>query len=50
MISFSGPKHDPIFKISVSIQDSKKFLGIGRSKQVAQLNGAKNLLKELKKK
>jgi ribonuclease-3 len=49
VLSLDGPKHNPVFKISVSIQDSKKFVGVGRSKQDAQQNGAKNLLKELKK-
>lgn len=42
---FSGPKHNPTFKISVSIRKSKKFIGVGSSKQLAELNGAQKLLK-----
>lgn len=47
MISFSGPKHNPIFKISVSINESKKIIGSGRSKQQAQQDGASKLIKLL---
>ena len=43
--SSSGPRHIPIYKISVSIIGSKKFVGIGNSKQEAQQDGAKKLLK-----
>ena len=46
-ISSKGPRHKPVFKISVSIIGSKKFLGTGHSKQEAELNGAQNLLKEI---
>ena len=46
-ISSKGPRHKPIFKISVSIVGSKKFLGVGHSKHEAEQNGAKNLLKEI---
>ena len=45
LISFKGPKHNPIFKISVSIKNSKLCSGIGRSKKQAQQNAANNLLK-----
>ena len=45
LISFKGPKHNPIFKISVSIKNSKLYSGIGRSKKQAQQNAANNLLK-----
>ena len=44
-ISSKGPKHNPTFKISVSIQDSKNYNGTGKSKQEAQQDCAKNLLK-----
>jgi len=44
-INFTGPKHDPIFKIVVSISGSKKFFGYGGSKQQAEQNGATKLLK-----
>ena len=42
-----GPKHNPTFKVSVSIYGSKKFIGIGSSKQQAELNAARNLLKSI---
>ena len=41
-----GPQHKPTFKISVKIVGSKKFTGIGRSKQDAQQQAAKKLLIE----
>ena len=43
-ISSRGPRHNPTFKITVSIKGSRQFLGIGRSKQEAEQDGAKNLL------
>jgi len=46
-ISLKGPRHNPTFKISVSIPGSNKFVGAGKSKQQAELNAAKNLLKSL---
>ena len=45
LISSKGPRHKPIFKISVSISGTKKFYGTGNSKQQAELDGATNLLK-----
>ena len=45
LISSSGPKHKPIYKISVSINGSKQFIGIGGSKQQAEQNAAAKLLK-----
>ena len=47
-ISTKGPKHKPFFKISVSIEGSKRFIGNGKSKQQAELDGAYNLLKSIK--
>ncbi len=43
--SSNGPKHNPIYKISVSIIGSTEFIGTGNSKQEAQQDGAKKLLK-----
>ena len=43
-ISSVGPKHKPVYKISVSITGSKNFVGIGHSKQQAELDGAAKLL------
>ena len=45
-ISAVGPKHKPIYKISVSIAGSKNFVGSGKSKQQAEQDGAFKLLKE----
>ena len=44
-LSSKGPKHSPTFKISVVIDESKQFIGLGNSKKQAQQDGAKNLLK-----
>jgi len=44
VISSVGPRHKPIYKISVSISGSKKFVGTGKSKQQAQQDGATKLL------
>ena len=45
LVASSGPKHNPTYKISVSIRESKKFIGVGSSKQDAEQNGAAKLLK-----
>jgi len=45
LISTKGPRHNPIYKISVSIVGSKQFIGSGNSKQEAELDGAHKLLK-----
>ena len=47
LISSKGPKHNPTFKISVSIHGTKQFFGVGNSKQKAEQNGAINLLKTI---
>ena len=47
LLNSKGPKHNPIFKISVIIDGSKQFVGIGNSKQQAQQNAANNLLKSI---
>ena len=44
LINSIGPRHNPIYKISVSITASKGFVGVGNSKQEAQQDGAKKLL------
>ena len=46
--SRTGPNHNPIFKISVKIINSKKTLGTGSSKQIAQQNAARKLLSYIK--
>ena len=45
IISSSGPRHNPNYKISVSIIGSKQFIGSGNSKQQAELDAAAKLLK-----
>ncbi len=45
IISSTGPRHNPIYKISVQIINSKKFIGFGNSKQLAELDSASKLLK-----
>ena len=48
LISHEGPRHSPIFKISVSISGSKQYVGTGSSKQIAEQDGASKLLKDKK--
>ena len=45
LVNSSGPRHNPLYKISVSIVGSKIFFGRGGSKQEAELDGASKLLK-----
>ncbi len=45
LVNAKGPKHNPIFKVSVSIKNSKTFFGLGNSKKNAEQNAALNLLK-----
>jgi ribonuclease-3 len=47
IVSSSGPKHKPTYKIAVSIEGSKKVIGDGSSKQAAELDCAYKLLKDL---
>ena len=42
--SLKGSHHNPIFKVSVKIINSKKYFGEGNSKKIAQQNAAKKLL------
>jgi len=48
IVNFSGPKHKPVYKISVSIDKNNKFVGSGNSKQEAEQSGAFKLLNNLK--
>ena len=45
LVSSEGPRHNPIYRISVSITNSKQFIGMGNSKQQAEQDGAGKLLK-----
>ena len=47
LLSSKGPKHSPIFKVSVSIKKSKQFIGSGNSKKEAEQAAANNLLKDI---
>ena len=44
-LNAKGPKHNPCFKISVTIDKSKQFVGFGSSKKQAEQDAAMNLLK-----
>ncbi len=43
----TGPGHQPVFKISVKLENSKKYYGIGLSKQDAEQKAAGKTLKNL---
>ena len=45
LVSTEGPKHNPTYKISVSITGTKQFVGVGNSKQQAEQDGASKLIK-----
>ena len=47
VIKSSGPKHSPNYKVIASINNSKKFIGYGKSIKLAQQKAADNLLKSL---
>ena len=48
LLGFKGPKHNPMFKMSVSIVGTKDFIGFGNSKREAEQKAANNLLDSLK--
>ena len=50
LISNTGPRHKPLFKISVKIKDSKFFTALGTSKKDAEQNAAKLCLESITKK
>jgi len=45
LISSSGPRHLPVYKVAVSIIGTKQFFGKGSSIQQAELDGADKLIK-----
>jgi len=49
LLNISGPKHKPIFKISVRIKNSKIVTSTGNSKKEAQQKAATLLLKNIDK-
>ena len=48
VLSYKGPQHNPSYKVSVKIYNSKFFYGVGNSKKIAEHDAAKKLLKDLK--
>ena len=47
VLSCKGPQHNPSYKISVKILDSKFYYGTGNSKKIAKLNAAREIIKDL---
>ena len=47
LLSTTGPKHKPLFKVCVKLKNSKLFNAIGNSKKEAEQNAAKFFLKEI---
>ena len=43
----TGPQHNPIFKVEVSIPNSKSYIANGKSKKSAQQNAAQKLINDL---
>ncbi len=50
LISNTGPRHKPIFKISVKLINTKSYQAEGKSKKDAEQNAAMNCLKDIEKK
>ena len=48
VISNTGPKHKPLFKVGVKLQDTKFYVSQGKSKKDAEQNAAILCLKQLK--
>ena len=47
MVKESGPDHEKIFEIEVSLADSGSAIGSGKSKKIAEQNSAQNLLRQI---
>ena len=48
LISNSGPRHKPLFKVGVKLPNSKYFISSGKSKKDAEQNAAVEYLKSIK--
>ena len=49
VISNTGPRHKPLFKVGVKLIDTKLFIGEGKSKKDAEQSAAVQCLKNIKK-
>ncbi len=49
LISNTGPRHKPLFKVSVKLINTNTYVGEGKSKKDAEQNAAMLCLKEIKK-
>ena len=48
LISNTGPRHKPSFKVGVKLPDTKYFFGLGKSKKDAEQNAATECLKSIR--
>ena len=48
VLAYKGPRHNPSYKVSVKIYESKFFYGTGNSKKIAEHDAAKQIIKDLK--
>tara|TARA_B100001964_G_C14165052_1_gene568631 strand:- start:48 stop:746 length:699 start_codon:yes stop_codon:yes gene_type:complete len=48
VLTYKGPRHNPLYKVSAKIYNSKSFYGVGNSKKIAEHNAAKILINNLK--
>ena len=48
MCSSTGPKHKPLFKVSVKLVDTKFYTAEGKSKKDAEQNAAIQCLQNIK--
>ena len=49
LISNTGPRHKPLFKVGVKLTDTKYFFSVGKSKKDAEQNAAVVCLQNIKK-
>ena len=48
LISNTGPRHKPLFKVGVKLPNTKYFIAVGKSKKDAEQNAAIECLKSIK--
>jgi ribonuclease-3 len=48
LISNTGPRHKPLFKVGVKLPNTKYFIALGKSKKDAEQNAAIECLKNVK--